>query len=404
MNKLVTLGAVLAVLGASSFAANLLISAREEPKQKARVQRGVSVETLTVHEREHRLDVRASGVVVPARDLEVFTQVSGRVEWLYENLMPGTFVEKGQPLFRIDTRNYSLRVEQESAELKRAESALELELGQQKIAKSELELLQRTAQRREPAEPDLEEHALALRKPQLEAAKGDVAAAEARLEGAQLDLARTSFAPRFDAVVIESNAEIGQLATPQTRLARLVGTEEFWVRVALPKDQLTHIAIAGIGEDQGSPATVRQEVGERVVERPGHVIRLLSNLEPGSRMARVLVSVADPYGLEQAEKSGQRPYPILLDAYVNVVIEGKQKRRLIEVPRKALREGNVVFVYEPKSQELSIRSVEIAWRLPDSVLVERGLEDGARVVTSPIAGAVDGMKLREVKASERPAP
>src|SRR5690606_21474787 len=163
---------------------------------KQRQQRGVAVETLQVKQALHRLDVHASGVVVPARDLDLFPQVSGRTVWLYKNLVPGTFVKKGQALYRIDPKNYQLRVEQQQAELRRAKSALELEFGRQEIARSELAILERTSPN--PGS-GLEENALALRKPQLDAAQGDLAAAEAALEGARLDYSRTSFAPQFDA-------------------------------------------------------------------------------------------------------------------------------------------------------------------------------------------------------------
>jgi multidrug efflux pump subunit AcrA (membrane-fusion protein) len=281
--------------------------------------------------------------------------------------------------------------------LKRAESALKLELGRQKIAETELSILQQGA-KDEDGELD---DALVLREPQLDAAHGDLAAARARLDGARLDLSRTSFAPRFDAVIVESNAEIGQLATPQTRLARLVGTETFWVRVPLEKDKLPHVSIAGIEDDEGSRVTVTQEVGEQIVKREGKVVRLLSNLEPGSRMARILVEIADPYGLKQESDAQTRPYPILLDAYVEVLIHGKSERDLVEVPRKALHQGDTVHVYSDGA--LEIRKVDVAWRLPDSVLVAKGLDDSERVIISPLAAPVPKMKLRDVTAREKPA-
>ena len=60
---------------------------------------------------------------------------------VYRRLVPGTFVSKGQTLFRIDARDYVLALQRAQAELQSAESALSLERGQQQIAKREWQIL-----------------------------------------------------------------------------------------------------------------------------------------------------------------------------------------------------------------------------------------------------------------------
>lgn len=191
-------------------------------------------------------------------------------------------------------------------------------------------------------------------------------------------------------------AEIGQLVGPQVNIARLVGTDKFRVLTSVRADQLRHIALPGIDGGEGSQVTVRQHIGGDEVVRTGRVVRLLSDLEPGSRMARVLVEVDDPYGLEQAGDGGERPYPLLLDAFVDVHIDGRKTAELVELPRGALREGDRALVYA--DGELSVRELTIAWRRPDTVLVDEGLNHGDRIVTSPLATPVDGMKLRDLSS------
>lgn len=48
--------------------------------------------------------------------------------------------------------------------------------------------------------------------------------------------------------------------------------------------------------------------------------------------------------------------------------------------------------------ELEIRQVEVALRRRDSVLIQAGLEDGDRVVTSSLPAALPGMRLQAVEA------
>ena len=65
---------------------------------------------------------------------------------------------------------------------------------------------------------------------------------------------------------------------------------------------------------------------------------------------------------------------------------------LVELPRAWLHNDDTVYVFA--DGRLQIRQVEVAWRQPDSVLIAAGLEAGDRVVNSPLATPVEGMKLR----------
>jgi hypothetical protein len=72
---------------------------------------------------------------------------------------------------------------------------------------------------------------------------------------------------------------------------------------------------------------------------------------------------------------------------------------VVEVPRAALREGDEVWV-ATDDDRLAIRQVQVAWRREETLLLSRGVAPGERVVTSPLAVPVDGMRLR-VEAEER---
>ena len=73
-------------------------------------------------------------------------------------------------------------------------------------------------------------------------------------------------------------------------------------------------------------------------------------------------------------------------------IEGPSIDGLIELPRAWLHNDDTVYVFA--DGRLQIRQVEVAWRQPDSVLIAAGLEAGDKVVNSPLATPVEGMKLR----------
>ena len=69
------------------------------------------------------------------------------------------------------------------------------------------------------------------------------------------------------------------------------------------------------------------------------------------------------------------------------------------MPRLALHDGDHVYVYGA-GDKLDIRKVDIVWRSEKSVLVRAGVKPGDLVITSRLAGAVPGMRLRKVAASD----
>jgi len=376
-----------------------LIDSREKPGREDPETAAALVETRTVHRAEHRLDVRGSGTVVPARQVTLQPEVNGRVVDIHPKLVPGGLVDEGETLVQLDRSDYELAVQQRKTALRQARAQLEIEKGQQQVAKREWELFQKEAEKA-AGDRQLQDSSLALRKPQLMNAKAQVDAAESQLESARLNLRRTTVRAPFDALVRRESADVGQLAGAQSQLATLVGTDHFWIRLSIETSQIRHIDIPGVNAEQGSAATIRYEVGDRTITRDGRVVRLLGDLDPAGRMARVLVQIEDPLGLDGTEDNPENldGVPLLLDSYVDVVIEGNRKRNLIELPRPAVHNGDEIYLL--REGKLAIEPLEIVWRRPDTVLVASGVSDGDEVVTGPLPSPVEGMALEAAEESE----
>jgi len=385
---------VIGVLFAGGLLFAALVATRPEAAKAPPADRRPLVEVATVTVSDHPTRVEASGVVIPARQVLLAAEVGGRVVSMHPELVPGGRVPKNTRLLRIDARDYRLALEQQFAQVDRAQTELELERGRKRIAEREWKLLGGGASGGAAAsgQPSGAPGAgLALREPQLRSAQAALKAAESGLERARLAVGKTNLTVPFNALVQERNVDVGQLVAPGAPLATLVGTDQFWVQVSVPVGRLAAIDIPGLGgATAGSSATVRQRTGEGIVERTGRVVRLLGDLDPAGRMARLLVEIDDPLALD--EDSGAR-VPLLLGAYVEVEIAGRALESVAEIPRAALQDGDSVFLVSPDGN-LVIREVEVAWRQRDSVLVARGLSRGDRVVVSPIAAPVAGMAVR----------
>jgi multidrug efflux pump subunit AcrA (membrane-fusion protein) len=258
-------------------------------------------------------------------------------------------------------------------------------MGQQDLARREWELLGENERA-----TDLERE-LALRQPHLARVTAARQAAEADLELAKLNRDRTIITAPFNAVVKSRSIELGAQVMPQDKLAELVDTDVFWVRVSVPMDRLKWIDIPRTADDPGASATIFYGTDpEDGQTRTGKVIRLLSDLEPQGRMARLLVEVPDPLGLKRG--APERP-PLLLGAYVRVEIAGRTLENAVRIPRSALRENSRIWLLDDANQ-LEIREVQPAWREAETVLLQQGLIAGERLIVSDLSLPVAGMKLR----------
>jgi len=315
-------------------------------------------------------------------------ELGGRVVWQSPELVAGGRFKEGEPILRIDPRDYQLRVETHRSQVNRARLDLSIEARRGEVAKREWDAF---------GEIDVsdEQRALAQREPQLEAMRLALKAAQSALKKAQLDLTRTTLRAPFNAIVVSENVDSGQLISPQTAVARMVGTDEYHVQMSVPVVSLRTVH-AHTPEAPGSEAKIIQQVGSETIERRGEVIRQLPDLDPGGAMARLLINIENPLG-EEGE------LPLLLGSFVNVAIAAQAIEDAIRLPRVALRSGQYVYVMNDQNV-LEIRDVQIAWTEPDAVLVTGGLQANERVVTSRIATPVPNMLLRTGVAVPEAAP
>lgn len=370
-------------------AAAAFVVTRPGPMKKPVENPGELVEVRTMESGSHRLRVTAQGTLTAAKTLVVQPEVGGRVTWQHENLVPGGRIGKGEPLLRIDARDYKLAAEQLEANVERAELQVRLERIQRDVAKDEWRIIGEDQNATE------EGRSLALHEPQLQAAEASLAAARSARSQAQLSVGKTSLSAPFNAWVQSEFVEVGQLVGPQSQIATLIGTDAYWVQVSVPAEQLRALSLPGRREGAVSKALVKQTIGGKTVSREGELLRLLGDLDPVGRLVRLLVEVDDPLNLATPEANANHDeMPLLLGAYVTVEFEGQSLDGVVEVPRAALREGDKVFVYGP-NDTLVIRPVEVSWRMPDSVLVSKGLTTGDELITTRIATPIDGMKLRK---------
>lgn len=367
----------------AGFAAKKMIESRKRPPKVPSQETIIPVEVMTAHRQTVTPMIEASGTVIPALAVDLRAQVGGLVVEAAAGLMPGGYLEKGAFVLQIDDRDYRYNVERRKADLERARFEVLNEKGLGAVAKQEWQQL--------GGEVDSSDEgkALSLREPHLERAKASFEAAKGSLEEAELNLTRTRVTAPFNCLLRNDPVKQGQVITPQTVIARITGTDEYWIQVAVPIEALQKIQLPDLNGQGGATVRIVHESGTARIEKTGTVIRLLSDLDPQGRMARLLVSVPDPLAIHAKEKT----LPLLLDAFVNVSIQGSPIDNAIALPSHTLHEGNKVWVAD-KDDRLVIREVRLLWSEKGKIIVGEGIEDGDRVITSRIAVPLTGLKLQ----------
>ncbi|MEM7435671.1 MAG: hypothetical protein AAF436_11005, partial [Myxococcota bacterium] len=113
-------GLSLGVLALAIAGASLFIVTKEEPPRAEKALEGTLVEVIEVSAADHEVDLLAKGTVVPAQEVELQPELGGRVIWQSEELVAGGRFADGQPVLKIDGRDYELAVESFRSEVNRA--------------------------------------------------------------------------------------------------------------------------------------------------------------------------------------------------------------------------------------------------------------------------------------------
>lgn len=372
---------VVVVLGV--LAAFVLARSKPEVERQEQTIPPPLVRVLEARVQDVPLDVRSQGTVRPHTESTLVAQVGGRIDTVSPSFAEGGFFRKGEVLVRIDPKDYSLAVTQAEAQVAQVRTRLERERAEAEIAREEWQELG-------TGEPS----ALTLREPQLAEARAALAAAEASLEQAKLNLARTTVEAPYAGRVRAKRADVGQYVTPGTPLAEVFAIDYAEVRLPIPKDQLAFLDIDLGDSNDGPSVRLFGEIGGVPQRWDARVVRTGGEIDPQSRMLPVFARVDDPF--RRLGRAGRPDAPVLpMGLFVEADVAGKVAPGAVVLPRSAIRQGGQVLVVDDEDR-LRFRPVEILRAQGDLAVVGKGLSDGERVVVSTLETPVDGMEVRTV--------
>jgi RND family efflux transporter MFP subunit len=363
----------------------LLVLTASKPEMKKRQPPAPvpMVRIIKTHSGSQTVYIRGEGTVRPLREINLVSEVGGKVVRVSPALVNGGVFKKDDTLLQIDPVDYELAVTLAKAKVKDAESRLQLAEEEALAAVEEWRLLYPDSSSEDNKPP-----ALVAKQPQLAAAQAKLEADKADLSKALLHLERTKLKAPFAGRVGEEKVDIGQYVSPGQILGTLYSTEAAEIVVPLEGGDLFWFDVPAFTskDGRGASAVIRASIAGRELSWPGKVVRTEGRLDERTRMIHVVVRVDKPYA---------RKPPLILGLFVTVDIEGRKLQSVTVIPREALHQGNVVWVLDQESR-LRFRKVEVARIQGDEVIVTKGLEDGETVVTTPLKAVTDGMTVRLV--------
>ncbi len=325
-----------------------------------------------------QLQVHAQGTVEPRTETELVPEVSGNVVWISPNLVSGGYFETGEPLLRIDDRDYRAAAQRAQATLTRAQA--EFELAQAELARAE-DLLDRQLISRADFDTRLRTARVA---------QATLQDAELVLETSRRDLTRTTMSAPFDGLVRSEQVDVGQFISRGASIASVYAVDFVEVRLPIADQQLAYLNVplsqrGEIDESRAPDVSLTAEFAGQKQRWTGKIARTEAQIDPGSRMVYAIARV-------RADAS-ENAVPPPVGLFVQAEIDGIAENDVVVLPRSALRNENQVLVVDTENR-LHFRTVDVLRVYRDDVFVTGGLERGELVSVSALQTVVDGMRVQ----------
>ena len=372
------IGPILVILIGSFFAFLISVSS-PKPKKGIELPKPTPVFYEVVTKKNITLKIFTNGEVKPLNEINLISQVSGQIVEAADEFVEGGIIKAGSPLVWIDNRDYKLAVISAESRVAQASKLLEREIAESELAKNDWEELGIG-----------EASPLTLRIPQLKEAEAAEKAALADLEKAKLNLERTIVKLPFQGIIREKRTGVGQFVGAGSILATAFSTEEVLIALPLTDTELSYLGLPLAYEEEkpftGPKVKFLSSVSNKTFEWEGRIVRTAGSIDPPTRLVYVYAEVINPY---------QQSPPLAIGMFVDAIIDGKTIKDGFLVTNSAINNNSNIYAID-KNDNLEIREIEVLGTENDYVIIKGEINEGERVVVSPLNNAKIGMSLKPI--------
>ncbi len=418
---------VFIVLGIACALAFWLYAIRSKPEKKPLVRIPPSVRIFEAHSRSEVMTVEAYGTVRPRKLVKIAVEVPGRVEYLNPAFLEGGFVGNKAVLIQIDPRSYRLgkeaaivRVNQAKTDIdslnqdiKNLKNDIELARANVALAQKELNRIRALSKNQFASKTSLdkaEQQHLGARiqlqaiqnrlllTPSMMAQKQSVLAmANVEHDKAALALERTRILCGFDGFVLDKQAEVGEYVNSGQTLGAVYEKDALDVEVRIPLEKMKWIqTLFSEGRMPAARVSIANfdDPGKKVWE--ARVVRIKARIDEKTRTLpmtlEIQTNLTDGWGDSFQSRGAQTQlFDLKPGAFVKCKIIGEVHENIFVLPRHLLKSGDKLYIVT--DSHLEMRPITVLRKFEEVVYINGGLNNGDKIIFSPLPGAIDGMQL-----------
>lgn len=338
----------------------------------------VAVNSYKIVSQNAQVDQTYTGTIKAENSVAVHARVTGYVVEKY--VKGGDQVVAGQPLYRIDSRQYESNVATAEANVARANADYqnaETDLGRyETLASQDAIARQRVDTQRSAAEQ----------------AKAAVEAQQAALKIAQDNLGDTIIYAPYSGTLSMDAVDLGTFVNAgSTTLVTIDSVDPIFVEFSMTEQEYLEFMNNRSGDEtSGTNLKLRLANGEEYKSGVGSVVQAARTLDPSTGKLILKASFPNPDHL------------LLPNMFATVISPGEQLTNAILVPTKAIvqiMDKNFVYVIG-QDGTVSQKAIELGGTTGAFTIVKSGLVDGDEIVVDGLTKVKNGAKVQATELTK----
>ena len=338
----------------------------------------VAVNSYKIVSQNAQVDQTYTGTVKAENSVAVHARVTGYV--VEKFVKGGDQVVAGQPLYRIDSRQYESNVATAEANVARANADY-------KNAETDLDRYETLASQDAIARQRVDTQRSAT-----EQAKAAVEAQQAALKIAQDNLGDTIIYAPYSGTLSMDAVDLGTFVNAgSTTLVTIDSVDPIFVEFSMTEQEYLEFMNSRFGDEtSGTNLKLRLANGEEYKSGAGSVVQAARTLDPSTGKLILKASFPNPDHL------------LLPNMFATVISPGEQLTNAILVPTKAIvqiMDKNFVYVIG-QDGTVSQKAIELGGTTGAFTIVKSGLVDGDEIVVDGLTKVKNGAKVQATELTK----
>jgi len=368
------------ILGIGAVAMTSLGSTEKETNKRKPVAKIRRVETQTIRFASYEIHIDGNGVVYSQADIEIISEITGKLDYTLNQLKTGTLVKKGDVLARINSEEAQNSVRSLRAEFMTTVSSI---LPSIKIEKTDL------FDKWNKYFENLSLYNSIPELPPITTAREKLLISNNRIytnyfavKTAEIRLARHTIRSPLSGVIKSAGKMTGEYVSAGQKLAAVIDYMNVEVSVPLLVEDAGWIDLKTDNEVKIYPDISKE------FWVSGQISNIDRTLDPNSQLVNININFTNEKDIES----------LLPGNYVDVRISGKQLNNVAVIPRSSIVDDEYIFVIE--NDRLAKYPVHIIFIQQDDVVIANTIAEGIKLITTILQKPLIGMNVTDSAGDE----